>query len=182
MHKINYSWYLDLHLRWFLVCTQTILAVPKVAWVNLVINLDECQLALFPWLGFLVFSSAPQGATSSFLTHHYLLAFALVSLLTAQKNAYSGATCPLLQRKTNQRRTAELVTCFLDRSKTFIFAKAAVSRTQTLRLSRNREKPRLHGDLICKRLWVGSFVFPPATVRAALLLAHVLRATLYTLA
>lgn len=122
------------------------------------------------------------GAASSFLTHLYLLAFALVALLMAQKNAYSGGTCLLLQRKTNQRRTAELVTCFPDRSKTFIFAKAAAARSRALRLSRNRGQQRLHGDLLCKRLWVESFVFPSSTVRSALLLAHVLRATFSTLA
>lgn len=137
MNKINYSWYLDLHIRWFTMCEQTILTVPKVAWVNLLpLTSVNASWPHFHYLAFWYFVLLP-GATFSFVTHFYLLASAFAGPLITQTNACSGGTCSLLQRKTNQRRTAELVTCFPGRSKTFIFAKAAVARSLALGLGRS---------------------------------------------
>lgn len=36
-HKINYSWWLDFYIRWVITYMQTIFAVPRVAWVNLLL-------------------------------------------------------------------------------------------------------------------------------------------------
>ena len=138
MHKITYSWWLDLHVRWFIACTQTLLAAPRVAWVNLL---------PFPWgkAGWLCFHHLAvwcfirlPGATLSFLTHLRLLTFAFAVLLIIQTNAYSAGHMFLPWKKANPRRAAERVTCFLGRSKMLIFAKAAAARSLSLRLGRSR--------------------------------------------
>ena len=142
MHKINYSWCLDLHIRWFIMCTQTILAIPKVAWVNLLpltgVNASRpCFHYLALWYFVLLL-----GATFSFLTHLYLLAFAFAVLLIAQQMPAQEAHVPCYREKQTKGELLCLSPVFLAGAE---------------------GQQRLHGDLICKSLWVESFMFPSAT-------------------
>lgn len=114
MLRINYSWYLDLHIRWFIMCTQTILAVPKVAWVNLLplTWVNAASWPCFHHLAFWCFVLLP-GATFFFLTHLYLLAFAFAVLLIAQTNACSGGTCSCYGEKQTKGELLSLSPAFL---------------------------------------------------------------------
>lgn len=99
MLRINYSWYLDLHIRWFIMCMQTILAVPKVAWVNL-LSLTWVNAASWPCfhhLAFWCFVLLP-GATVFFLTHLYLLAFAFESYWLHKQMPAQGAHVPAMEK------------------------------------------------------------------------------------
>lgn len=184
MHKINYSWWLDLYIRWFIMHMQTIFTVPRVAWVNLLsltwVNASgPCFYPLAFWCHILL-----PGATFSFLTHLHLLVFAFAVLLMSQTNADSGEHMFLPWRKPDQRRAAELVTCFLGRSKTLIFAKAAAARSLSLRLGRSRGATKASwGSNLQKSLGRSLSRFHlPLFTRSALLLVHVLRTTFSTLA
>lgn len=79
----------------------------------------------------------PPSATFSFLTHLYLLAFAFAVLLIPQTMPTQGHMF-LPWRKTKQSTAAELVTCFLGRSKMLFSAKAVVARSPSLSLSWSR--------------------------------------------
>lgn len=136
MYKINYSWYLDLHIRWFIMCTQTTLAVPKVAWINLLplTWVNAVGLVSITWVFAVLFCSLVP-LSPSWLTF-ISLSLLLQSYWLHKQCLFRGHVL-LLWRKTNLR-TAELVTCFLGWSKMLIFAKAAVARSLSLRLGRSR--------------------------------------------
>lgn len=158
MHKINYNWGLALHIRSFTVCMQKILTVPKVAWVNLLpwtwANTGwPCFCHLVSWCFVLL-----PGAVFFFLTHHRC--FLCFSSPTDSTNnllvrRYMFLPC----KKTNQRRAAELVTCFLDRSK-MLFLQLWQEACPSDLAGAERE-PRFHVDLICPQ--VVFFLFPSAT-------------------
>lgn len=182
MHKITYSWWLDLHVRGFTVCIQTLLAVPRVAWRNLLpFTWGNAGWLCFHHLAVWCFIWLP-GAAVSFLTHLRLLIFAFAVLLIIQTNAHSAGHMFLPWKKANPRRAAECVTCFLGRRKMLIFAKAAAARSLSLRLGRSRGATKASwGSNLPKSLGRASPV-SICHLGSALLLAHMLRATFSTLA
>lgn len=181
MYKINYSWWLDLYIRWVIVYMQTIFTILRVAWVNLLsLTWVNASWPCFHHLAFWCFLRLP-GATFSFLTHLPLLAFAFAVLLITQTNACSGGGTCSCHGKTNQRRAAELVTCFLGRSKTLIFAKAAAARSLSLHLGRSRGATKASwGSNVQKSLgWSLSCFHLALFSRSALFLEHVPRDTFF---
>ena len=141
MHKITSSWWLDLHIRWFIVWMQTLLAVTEVAWVDLPpFTRGHAGWPCFHHLAVWCFIRLP-GATLSFLAHLQLPALLLQpSWLYKQRPPQEA--CVLPWRKTNPRRAAVCVTCFLGRSRMLISANAAAARSLSLRLGRSREGHR----------------------------------------
>lgn len=148
MHKITSSWWLDLHIRWFIVWMQTLLAVTEVAWVNLPpFTQGHAGWPCFHHLAVWCFIRLP-GATLSFLAHLQLPALLLQpSWLYKQRPPQEA--CVLPWRKTNPRRAA---VCHLLswQEQDVNFCKCSCSKKSVPQAWQEQRGPqRLQGGLIC---------------------------------
>lgn len=140
--KITSSWWLDLHIRWFIVWMQTLLAVTKVAWVNLPPFTWGHGLALFPPPGCLVFYPAPRCHSLSFLAHMAPACFLQPSWLYKTK-ASSGGMRPAMEKN----KPKSCCVCHLSWQEQDVnFCKGSCSKSLSLKAwQRQRGPQRLHG-------------------------------------
>ena len=155
MHKINCSWWLDFYIRWGITYMQTIFAVPRVAWVNLL----SLTRVIASWPGFHHLAAWCSiwlpGATFSFLTYLHLLASAFTVLLITQTNAYSGGTCSCHGEKQSKGELQSLSPAFLAGARHSFLQRQLQRGACPSGLAGAEGQQRLHGDLMCKRPWGG---------------------------